>query len=509
MRKIHKILLAGLVSILTVNAPARPDISGKSGGFTSTAFANKTAAYGQVSPRDFGADVSDGIDDTDAVQAAIDAVKASWDAKAFQFQRVMDCDGESFEVSESLDFSGIRQPGFVLSNCGFISSAQNQIALDFSLTNAPNIINVNVRGASENPPAVGIYLGRAKFRGHFPASASAFLQNVDIAGAFSMAGILNFASEVSRLDAVEIRNTSDDIRAVGLAMVATSQAIIDQFGRPLRSRFQNLPNRAERRQSCIIHTIDGGQIGTAYRHISPVVALETYGNSVVVVMEPDAGKDLKNGDKIFFSFGNAHTLRDRVFTVANRQGNRFTLSEARPRDAIGYTRGGLISYKTGSAVFVSGCNQITMGATYLLSFGSPTIVFDLDNGGASTNMDMAFSAERSPPSVIRLLAKRNHILTHWSIKSANYAQKNDEAFIEIKGPGTIRFFDSDLSVSQMIEPPKALLSPASQFHLSGTRLSVPLSASLPPDSVARNFGATFCARDRTPSCEQIHGEKER
>lgn len=464
-----------------------------------------------VSPGHFGGVVGIGSDQAAAVQAAADFVKASWNAANWSFDRVLDFHGEVYRADSSIDFSGLRQPRMKARNGQLYSRATGKIAFDMALSNGAILDNFRVYGAQDAQPAWGIYYGRALYNGGYPGVDGVSLIGESGAwGYFSRGSILSFAAEVSSWsDTVVCQNKNRSITSVAFACVDNMQTIATQFGTETTSDFQTLPTAATGNHSNVCHNFGPADI----RRVSDVnltITGITKANPAVVTVSAGtlAGAALSNGDKIFISAGDMTQVAYKVFTVANINtgADTFELSGVNSTAYTTYTSGATVQNQTGPAMLSAGMRTVSIEGGYLLSYGSPSIVTDLNNGGGPYDWNLLVQTERHNDKPFTFnLTSGTVVLPMITIRSTNTSQTAETAIMFINGGGTIRLDKGQLAISNMASAPSgSVLSPQAQFNARDFDISVPLAAALPTVSSMAGYSGRMTAQDRNP-VTTLHG----
>ena len=443
------------------------------------------AVYGEaVSPAHFGATTGITTDSFTEVQAAASYVKASWNAANWAFDHTLDFLGEVYRSDTSIDFSGIRQPSLTVRNGQLYSRASGEIAFDMAGTNSPIIDDFTIFGAQDASPAWGLYIGRALISGAYGGVDGAEINGKSkIWGYFSRGCLLSLGAEVTNYSNSNFQNKYRDTRTCGVACVDNMSTISDRFGSETTSIYQTLPNAASGRHSNITHNFGSAQIRNASDVQLGITSITQANPAVVTVTSGTlAGANISNGDIVFISGGTMTEVKYKTFAVQNinEGSDTFELSGVDSTAYAAYTGGGSLQLKTGVALVTAGVKNISIYASYLLSYGSPSIEIDLDNGGFAGNWDVDFQSERHTDKQITFtLTSGTVVCQQLNITCANISQSAETSIMWVEGGGIVRIDGGKLVVANMSSAPSGgALSPAAQFNLQGFDISMPIASAL-------------------------------
>lgn len=467
------------------------------------------ATFG-VSPAHFGAISGVGADQSSAIQSACDFVRSSWNSANVDWDRELDFFGEVFRADGSIDFSGIRQPRIKARNGQLYSKAAGKIAFDCTLTNNIIIDDFIVYGDAISPPDWGIYIGRGLINGDYPGvDGCEFRGDTGCQGYFARGGILMFAAEVTRwTSALFLYNKHRSVDAVTVAVVDNMRTISDRFGSETFSDFQTLPSGATGNHSNTVYDFGPANIRRAADFNLTVTSISKANPAVVTVSTGTlAGAGLSNGDNIFISSGDMPEVAYSVFTVANinEGSDTFELSGVDSTSYTTYTSGATIQNQTGSPLLTSGLRTAAISAGYLLSYGSPNIVTDLNEGGAPSDWCFQMQSERVPATIAEFLCGSGEVVCpHLKMSLTNTGQTNKAGVFSITGGGNVQLYGGFLTISNMGTAPAELMSPIGHWRGRGFDIDVPLAAALPAAGAMLEYSGIQTARDREPAARP-HG----
>lgn len=456
------------------------------------------------------------------IQAALDAMKASWNAAQGSYDLALDFGWLTFRSEGSLNLTDTKRPGMSVINGELYSAAAGKVALDVSGSRQVSFHNFKIIGDDVTPPAVGILLSRitdnAASLADLPAAPDmSFIGECGSRGHFSKAALVNISSEVSNLGARSYwKNKHRGTSAVAMAWIDTQEASVDLWGEEITSDFTGLPTAAEGRNSFICH--DWGQIHAeraADYNLAVTAITQTNPVSVNVQAGGLTAKSIQNGDEVFLSKGDMAGVANRAFRVANvdTAADSFTLQDPDTLSDIdgtgfgAYSGGATLQNRTGPALYVAGAKTVRARAGYLLSYGSPNMVINCRNGSVIRDWVINFQSERQARGLIEIWipAGETAVLPGIHITTPQHAQDAADQVIEIRGGGKARFDDGSLTVTGMGVPPaRGLLHPAGQFKLNGFHIAAPDAAALPDPALLDGCTGTMLAQDRDPKLT-LHG----
>jgi hypothetical protein len=455
-------------------------------------------------PYDYGALPSDSYtaDQSVAVQALLDAVRASYNATLGGFTLIADFAGRFWAVDDSIDMTMLRQPGMRIQNGGLLGRCTGKIVLDCAGTNSIVIENFEVQGDKTNTPSVGVLLSRAIENGAPNGCPNHKLFNVRTDGYFSKAGRINFACEVALEDGCWWDNKSRSIDAYA-AITCGHAGTLDDYVGGLTSDYCTLPTALNGAQSCILHNMTQPHILRTSDIAIQITSITKANPGVVTVNAASLlASGLANGDKVYFHNNAGMTqLNGTVQTVANINTGAGTF-ELSGTNTTGYGTftGGFLWNQTGPAFLLNGVTMMHGRSGYLLTYGSPGIVVDLKNGGAASGVDLEFSLEAQPPSLVRFDRGSSPVVCQGiRLHDLSANQNFSDSVVTDVGSGLIRIDGCDIQVNNMgVAPPnKAFKNPAN-FALRNARIEMPLVAALNANTDFSSFSGDMIAYDSAP-----------
>jgi hypothetical protein len=456
---------------------------------------------GSVSPSMFGASKT-ASDNSAAIMAAFNYLRYSWNASKHAFDAEVDFEGIQYNCSRPVHIFNLRQPDAKFGNGGIYSTATGKIALCLAGMNAPIIEDFEVYGDQTSSPAVGIYYGRSFDGASGPIAPDARMTNVRTQGFMSQAGIINFASETDSLVNCSFNNEHRTLTALTFVCIRNMQSWVDQFGAALTSDFGNLPTVASGNHSNILHYWAQPRI-TRNSVIAMAINSITKANPAVVSVTAAEllASGLTNGDPIFMDVAGMTQLAGIVGTIANINTGAGTFelsginSTAYSTFTAGYARN-----KTGSAMLIGGAFSITGRAGYHLTYGSPSIIFDLLNGSPN-GFDYEFQDENNPDQPMLFRAGSGaYAIQGFRARIDSWSQTSANNIIGYEGTtGTIQIQNFYLHVVNMgTAPASGIFESPSKYTLYGATQIVPLSAALNTISGFASYKGSTTAFDRVP-----------
>lgn len=456
---------------------------------------------GAVSPRMFGATLA-ASDNSAAIMAAFNYMRYSWNASRHAFDAAVDFEGIQYFCSRPVHIFNLRQPDAKFGNGGIYSTATGKIALCLAGMNAPIIENFEVYGDQTSSPAVGIYYGRSYDGATAPIAPDARMSDVRTQGFFSQAGAVNFASETESLVNCSFDNQHRSLTAVSFACIRNMQSWVDQFGSALTSDFGNLPTTASGNHSNILHFYSQHRVTRNSVIAMAITSISKANPAVVTVSSAElTASGLTNGDPIFLDIAGMTELVGTVQTIANINlgAGTFQLSGINST-AYGTFTTGFARNKTGSSMLIGGAFSVFGRTCYHLTYGSPSIIFDLPNG-TPDGFDYEFQDENNPDQPILFRAGSGaYAIQGFRARIDSWSQTSANNIIGYEGTtGTIQIQNFFLHIVNMGTAPSAdIFEQASKYTLYGATQIVPLAASLNTISDFAVYRGSTTAFDRTP-----------
>ena len=135
-----------------------------------------------------------------------------------------------------------------------------------------------------------------------------------------------------------------------------------------------------------------------------------------------------------------------------------------------------------------------------MTYGSPSIVVDLDEGGAPYDWDFQLQSERQTDDIVEFICSSGEVVcAQLKMSLTNTGQLNENSVFKISGAGNVQLYGGFLTISNMGTAPTALLNPVGQFRGRGFNIDVPLEAALPALNSMLEYSGIQTARDRDPA----------
>jgi|GEM_PF-4610183 len=433
-----------------------------------------------------------------------DWLRARYDASAGAFKWQIDLCGVTWRC-DSWNLTNIRQPAFSFGNGTIVSYGTGRIVVDCSGTNHARIfgefsIEAPLRASA---PAVGMCIGRAAFGSSPTPIAPDWAGRVRVDGYFSKAAFVNIASEVSRLQ-LHLTNRARSLTAVCLAHVG-HMGTIDEFLGGLTSEYVTLPTAADGGMSNILH--DYGQlICKRGSDVSlPILGLSRT-NPCVVTVDPTllASSAWVVGTVLYFhDHGGMPELKYRTVTIRsiNTSTGEIALNEAggsTPVNATGYsawTGGGRVWTATGPAMLLGAARGVRTSASYMLTYGSPSIIMDCSRGTIG-DIVLDLQQEASPPTVVRAhTGSASCLIQGFKLNILNANQTPVDSFMRLSPDGTLRIDNFEMTIHGAYtgSPSGGIIGGIGNLTLRNAFLRIPLAADAQWSGYTFFSGVIACA----------------
>lgn len=447
---------------------------------------------------DFGV-AGDGSDESTELQAAIDFCKTSYNSTKGNFDYVLNGGNLIVTTEASIDLTHIRQPFFTIKDLTVYGKCANKIVLDLLGTNSPRLINVRVYGDETSTPLAGFVYGREELNSAAAISPNVFMSNCQTRGYFIRAGVINIASEVETLEGCYISNASRLQAAYAYACIGHA-GTLTEYWNGLVSDYVTVPTSAVGTMSNILHNHNQCQFLRQADVVIDITSITQASPAVVTVDATDlVDSGLDDGDLIFLHDIEGMTeLNGATYTVANidTAAGTFELSGI---DSSAYTAfsSGRVWNNTGPAVLLNGAKDVDWRASYILAYGSPSIVVDLVNGTPIGSCKLSFQSESQNQRVIRLDGDTTtKVIQRFELNLLNNSQAHSNSFIQLTGGGSIRIDGLKLYISNLPSAPaNGIFAPAASFTLRGADIYSPLEAALNAETAFASFSGSMYAAD--------------
>lgn len=352
-----------------------------------------------------------------AVQAAWDEVSSSFDTSLWRPSKRMEMGGREWKL-DPVNMSGKQQPGFIVSNGGFVGAVAGKPQLVLGDSNATLLDDIRFSSLIDTQPSCALLYGRRKSDAR--AAANHRMSNVDINGYYSEMALCSLGSEVFSAVNLQVRNMSRDLNAVAAAFVDNFQTLTD-LGIEVSSDFVTMIDASNGKVSNINITLSG--MTSFLRSPSYQIALSSFTRGVAStgVLSSQPSPPITTGNALFFPDAQGvensvtgETLKGKYLYVAVSGGGGLNLAFytdaglTTPFDTSGGNWSDFVSgnvrNRTGPALVLAGACGFVADDIYLLASGNAGIVRDFKNGGSMTSNRLLFQNETLPSSIYRDIA---------------------------------------------------------------------------------------------------------
>ncbi len=341
---------------------------------------------GGLSPTMFGAKADGTTNDAAALQAALNAVAASYNPGQGFYDKYVDLEGLQYQTTVSLDCAKIRSGReWSVVNGTIIGACLNRAVFDCTGSQFLNFENVYVNGSLTSMPMAAWQFARHDAGGGaYPEASVNTLRGCAAAGHFAKAAIMGYGSEIFRIDRGNFSNSAMSQTAAVAVVSGSRQTFLNTVG-DLVSDYAilaagNLSNSAQsfeawncRRSAAVALTMASvTRANPAVVAVSDLAALNTaiasfgFGNGTAVTFTQVAGMTQLNGN---------------VYTVANLNAvaGTFELFGC-DSTAFGIFTGGTCYNQTGPNLVLGHVKGVTIENSYFQTYGRPGLKLYIDQG---------------------------------------------------------------------------------------------------------------------------------
>lgn len=464
-----------------------------------------------ISPAHFGAATDGSADAAAAVQAAFDAVVASWGAGAQSYQRILDGRGATFRVDSSLDMTGIQQNGLDLRNMKLVGRCAGKAVLDTSGSRNLSLTNVHVYGDPTAAPSVGILSGRILENSYAPAPQHRYI-NCSATGKYTIAALANLASEVCYEAGCRWSNTTLDHTAHAAIYCLNQAELARVSGKTIVSDYGTMITGWQGKSLTVIKCT-GADVRMPHTFTLQVTAI-TNASPAVCTYEAAAPADFANDSHIFISAApgmSGVALRSYVVKGHDANAKTFQLYDLDGTTPINTGAAGALSgpatlfNRTGAPIFLNGASQFDWDG-YVLSYNDRSVVLAAATSDANEALFPSFvrfavAAEKVARAFIDVdVGATNRTIRDLTLQFIDLA--NYEALVRRIGSGAVTL------VNPVIRAGKAtgsglsgnVCNPASAFSVYGADFAFGNNAFFTPTG-----WASFSGTVREPRGYTLYG----
>ena len=438
-----------------------------------------------ITPAHFGATPDVLVNQGAYIQSAIDLAKASRITSFADFSKSVSLEDKLYYTTQSINLSGIRQPGFSFGHGTILGACANKIVLDCVDSNTLVLISLQIVGNSVLTPSIGLMVGRNSTGRIAPAHK---LTHVKTKGDFTLAAYLNGGSEDMRQVSCMWENSDPRLTAYAAALVGHGGMYAKYFP-SIASDFQTLPTTSYSMISQDMGTtsIQRPAFGNAF--ISNI----TVGANAVVTVDPTelASTGWIVGTNIFIDnsvLGMVEIWAKSMQITAINTGTGQVTTNYNSTGHTAYSSSGRAWGKTGPGMLLGGTNGVRFRGNYILTYGSPSIDLETDFGNVN-GMDWTFQAENNPETIVRLIndSTSTQVIKQFSLNLLGASQVISNQYFKYTGnaAGTVRFENFKFTKAHEIGTNAiSLFRPRNNFEVVGADI-------VANDRVEVTFGTTL------------------
>lgn len=411
-----------------------------------------------VNPAHWGGVAGYAADATAAVQAAVDFVRAGYDANLGTFTRWLDLGGQVWRCTSSINATNIRQPNFRFGNGGVFFDMTSGYGWEMWGTNSAIIVGTFWVETPEDPtacPEVAFGFGRAEHSGVAAPIAPSLKGTLYVDGCCSKASVANLASEVSHLK-VFGHNSHPDKYATVYAGIGNMGYATLWWGAELSSPFVTLPTQADGDMSNILHSFEAAEFKRDAGWNVTITGI-TKANPAVVSFSGNAaqvGRMANGQDAYLTNVGGMEEIKYQRLALSNLvvNGDGVTGTFELPIDSTSFTTftsGGTAWRATGYSCMFGNAKGVNIGPeAYLLSYSESNVLLDCRLGSVTkVSIDAQHEAGCVYPIEMNVGAT-SQVIQDMRVNLMSASQVMKAPFLLTRTTGTMRIDDLRLKVSQ-------------------------------------------------------------
>ena len=454
-----------------------------------------------VTPYDYGASPSDAYsaDQSVAVQALVDATRATYDADTNTFRRVIDLGGRMWTVGTSINLTNLRQVGLVIKNGGLHGKCAGRPVISLAGTQGVRFENVFISGDETDTPSCAVLLSRALFNGIYTGGSGQHdLTGLETNGMFLYGAILNLGSEDVKYPIRNVYNRrKGTLGGSSVFAICSDYAYFDTwFGtNAVVCDYATLPP-AGTKLSCLGHEWLSVDARRPSPWGAPAIASITQASPGRLTLNsaPSSGATStppESGDATFFTDIAGMTELNGQLIYLNKISNTvfdlytdFALTT--PLDTTGYG-----AFSSGNMWGASGpvfrfggwVNNVHCPTGYALNYGHAAVWFDSRHETAGmTNFTLGFQHEAEPrwtffavtPASVTVIYEDFDLEVN-GIGAQNWAHSCFHS--QQNGTGKITFRNSRMKFQNMTSNPAyGVFGDPTTFNMSNVDLQIGLAA---------------------------------
>lgn len=416
-----------------------------------------------ITPAHFGATPDVLVNQGAYIQSAIDLAKASRISSFSDFSKSVSLEGKLYYTTQSINLSGIRQPGFHFGHGTIYGACAGKIVLDIIDSNTVNLSNLKVIGDETARPSVGVMVGRNT---SIRIAPSHDFFNIETDGYFDLSAYINGGSEDMRQVNCSWVNQDHALTAFSAAIVGHGGMYAKYFP-TLTSDFQALPTVA---YSHISHSFGFSSIRRPANGNADITGITIGANAVITVDPADlASTGWVVGTLLFVdtSVGGMEEIwAESCEITAINTGTGQITTDYDSSGHTAYTSGGRLWGKTGPGLLIGSSSGTRMQGHYILTYGSPSVILETGFGNVD-GIDLTFQQENNPRTVVRVVndTPTQMVIKQFKLNLLSASQITSDQIFSYSGDplGSIRFDNFSFTTAARTGP--TALSSGGVFNL--------------------------------------------